>query len=402
MPVSVLGEITFGDARLYRTDVDPTTLGGLDVTIGCIVANGTGIYYKFGAGLTDFKRSLVFDDITSGVVTSALGFTPISLSSLSASSPLSYNNTTGAFSIQVANTSQNGYLSSIDWNTFNGKQAALVSGTNIKTVNGTTLLGSGDLQVGTILGSLAATSGLIPFATGTANTIQGSSTFSYNLTDFVAQPTTSFKFQVGSTATNASIYADSTGVRVGKVSNIGTALVRSFEVYGTGVPLLINSTNSTTYKLAWADAGTDVAYLGGTSGNPLTIYNSSAVAVATFSTAGGNSFINSKLMVGSNSNPTSNLQVTGSFAGSYIAKTANYTATISDYVIDCTTGTFTITLPTAVGIVGRIYIIKNSGAGSITLDTTSSQTIDGSTTKTIAAAAWLQVQSDNANWKIIG
>jgi hypothetical protein len=39
-------------------------------------------------------------------------------------------------------------LSSTDWNTFNGKQAALVSGTNIKTVSGVSLLGSGD--VGTI------------------------------------------------------------------------------------------------------------------------------------------------------------------------------------------------------------------------------------------------------------
>jgi len=48
----------------------------------------------------------------------------------------------------AATTSVNGYLTSTDWNTFNGKQAALVSGTNIKTVNGTSLLGSGD--VGTI------------------------------------------------------------------------------------------------------------------------------------------------------------------------------------------------------------------------------------------------------------
>ena len=45
----------------------------------------------------------------------------------------------------AATGSVNGYLISTDWTTFNGKQAALVSGTNIKTVNGTTLLGSGDL-----------------------------------------------------------------------------------------------------------------------------------------------------------------------------------------------------------------------------------------------------------------
>jgi hypothetical protein len=36
-------------------------------------------------------------------------------------------------------------LTSADWTTFNSKQAALVSGTNIKTVNGSTLLGSGNV-----------------------------------------------------------------------------------------------------------------------------------------------------------------------------------------------------------------------------------------------------------------
>lgn len=46
----------------------------------------------------------------------------IILSSLSASSPLSYNNLTGAFSISQASSLSNGYLSSTDWSTFNGKQ----------------------------------------------------------------------------------------------------------------------------------------------------------------------------------------------------------------------------------------------------------------------------------------
>jgi hypothetical protein len=49
-------------------------------------------------------------------------------------------------------------LSAADWGTFNGKQAALVSATNIKTINGSTILGSGDLVVsGTVTGFWAAT-----------------------------------------------------------------------------------------------------------------------------------------------------------------------------------------------------------------------------------------------------
>jgi hypothetical protein len=51
--------------------------------------------------------------------------------------------------ITQATTSTDGYLSSTDWNTFNGKQAALVSGNNIKTINGNSILGSGDLVVTT-------------------------------------------------------------------------------------------------------------------------------------------------------------------------------------------------------------------------------------------------------------
>ena len=55
---------------------------------------------------------------------------------LSGGGDLSANRT---LSISQATTSTDGYLSSTDWNTFNNKQAALVSGTNIKTVNSTPL-----------------------------------------------------------------------------------------------------------------------------------------------------------------------------------------------------------------------------------------------------------------------
>jgi hypothetical protein len=66
------------------------------------------------------------------------GLGGISLTSLSATTPLSYNNTTGAFSIQVANTSQDGYLSSTDWSTFNGKLGSLTAGNGI-IVSGSTI-----------------------------------------------------------------------------------------------------------------------------------------------------------------------------------------------------------------------------------------------------------------------
>ena len=45
----------------------------------------------------------------------------ITLTSLSGTTPLQYNSSTGAFSILQAGASQSGYLSSTDWNTFNSK-----------------------------------------------------------------------------------------------------------------------------------------------------------------------------------------------------------------------------------------------------------------------------------------
>lgn len=104
--------------------------------------------------------------------------------------------------------------------------------------------------------------------------------------------------------------------------------------------------------------------------------------------------------VGIGATPASTLDVTGSLATSYVAKTTTYTATATDQVISCS-GTFTLTLPTAVGITGRIYTIKNTGTGIITIATTSSQTIDGSTT--LAGAIQNEtyyLKSNGSNWEV--
>jgi competence protein ComGC len=50
----------------------------------------------------------------------------VSLPVYSATSPLFFNSVTGVFSIQVANGTQDGYLTSADWITFNGKQCLLL------------------------------------------------------------------------------------------------------------------------------------------------------------------------------------------------------------------------------------------------------------------------------------
>jgi hypothetical protein len=54
-----------------------------------------------------------------------------------------------------------------------------------------------------------------------------------------------------------------------------------------------------------------------------------------------------------------------------------------------------------VGITGRVYNIKNTGTGVITVATTSSQLIDDVTTITLEQWEDLTVQSTNAGWIII-
>ena len=106
-------------------------------------------------------------------------------------------------------------------------------------------------------------------------------------------------------------------------------------------------------------------------------------------------------------NGVDHLQVNGSISGigmkqGYVAKTGAYTATDADYVIDCTSGTFTVTLPASSGRTGRILIIKNSGAGTITVDGNSSESIDGAATVTLSVQyATIQIMSDGTNWKTI-
>ena len=56
-------------------------------------------------------------------------------------------NTSIKTKLGASSASNDGYLTSANWSTFNGKQDTLVSATNIKTINGSSVLGSGDLVV---------------------------------------------------------------------------------------------------------------------------------------------------------------------------------------------------------------------------------------------------------------
>jgi hypothetical protein len=98
----------------------------------------------------------------------------------------------------------------------------------------------------------------------------------------------------------------------------------------------------------------------------------------------------------------SNFVATGVGGGfyPYRAVVSADTFSSSDYTIDAV-GTFTLGLPTAVGITGRVYVAKNSGVGSIILDPFGAELIDSLPTATIVSGAALMVQSTGTGWIII-
>lgn len=89
-----------------------------------------------------------------------------------------------------------------------------------------------------------------------------------------------------------------------------------------------------------------------------------------------------------------------------VTKTSAYTLTNLDYLIigDATSAAFTLLLPTAVGISGKIFVIKKTGnsANVLTIDGNASETIDDALTYLMVVQNdTVVIQSDGTNWKII-
>ena len=87
----------------------------------------------------------------------------------------------------------------------------------------------------------------------------------------------------------------------------------------------------------------------------------------------------------------------------YKSVSSAYTIDVLDSFVSASGGTsFGVTLPTAVGITGKTFIIKNSmNAGVLlTVNTTGSQTIDGSLSVVLSRYSSLHVISNGSGWEI--
>lgn len=99
---------------------------------------------------------------------------------------------------------------------------------------------------------------------------------------------------------------------------------------------------------------------------------------------------------------TSGTLAANGFTTAFSSKSSAYTLTAVDDIVSVT-GTTTITLPSAVGIAGRKYTIKNiDAATTVTVSANGAETIDGAPTKPLALQyQYLTILSDGANWLIV-
>ena len=198
-------DIAASTNKNYVTDAQATVIGNTsgtnsgnqtlantsDATSHTVTLSSTGgsVQLVEGSGITLTTTGTSADGIItiastgggSGTVTNVSALT-LGTTGTDLSSTVANSTTTPVITLNVptASATNRGALSSTDWSTFNGKQAALVSGTNIKTINSTSILGSGNLVVAAAPSGI---SGAVQFSDGSALSSDAANFFYDNTND---------------------------------------------------------------------------------------------------------------------------------------------------------------------------------------------------------------------------
>ncbi len=258
--------------------------------------------------------------------------------------------------------------------------------TSIGTLDGGTANANGATISGTGLYLQSASASYPGLVNTTTQTFAGAKTFGSTLT------------VTGATSLSSTLNVS------GTTTLSGGAAISSFSG-GTWINLPTTGPSGIGSGGAGADAWLGYAY-----GNGNWFTNALAGDINFRNTSGSLNFGNSSnaltvSIVGNevgigNRGPTSLLDVSGPIATAIKTVTANYTVASTDSTI-LASGSITVTLPSASGISGREYIIKNIGASTVTV-ASSSGLIDGSSTFSLGSQyETITVQSDGTNWWII-
>lgn len=327
-------------------------------------------------------------------------------------------------------TLKTGLLTYADWLSFSSKQQAITIGALLAapTPNGMAI-SNGVLQLAP---ADAANPGAVSIA---AQTFGGQKTFQDSLT-----ANAGLRINGGATITNGVNVTGgganiSGGVVLGTVPNdISTGatqlLVRNpttgaiekrvidSAAFSAGIKS-INSQTGPAISIVNGKAGANVNIDSTTTPNKIVINipdasaTSRGIVTDSVQTFAGNKTVRDSLQVGQAANvgstagPNSTLQVSGSVSMNITTLTGNGTLTAADntVLVNTTSSSITVTLPSPTNIKGRIYTIKKIGSGgidnSLTITPTGG-TIDGASTYVIYNDyTYVTLQTDGANWYVI-
>lgn len=329
-----------------------------------------------------------------------------SLTAFSATTPLSYNSGTGAFSIQVANTGQSGYLTNTDWNTFNGKQSALSFGnltetsSSILNITGGTgaVIGSGTTIAvnqanSTQSGYLSSNdwntfNNKQPQINGTGFVKATGTTISYDNSTYLTTTTAGTTYVPYTGATGAVNLGTNTLASGAITASSSVTATDNFQVNGTSESrVFFNNTTATTGKKWKWNSNTDGKFYVGIDGVFNAMYFDPSVGAATFSNAilqsvGTNNFnttSGSTLIGTSTDNGQGKLQVNGAVTMSALSASGQVyasTATLSKLYYHVFTGAAaqTLTMPSPLSN-NYQYVIINNTAVTVTIAAAASTNI---------------------------
>lgn len=183
------------------------------------------------------------------------------------------------------------------------------------------------------------------------------------------------------------------------VNTISGSTTNHAVLLGTGSSAINSSTVGTTGQLLTGATGADPTWT--TLSQYGVVVGAGAAAPTTI--APDASTIKVLTSGGLSANPTWAAPSFGNYA--VTSKTSTYAILTTDNVVLCSSAAFTLTLPTAVGVTGKVYLIKktdSSTANICTIATTSAQTINGFSGATLNQQfEYIQVVSDGSNWQVV-
>jgi hypothetical protein len=100
--------------------------------------------------------------------------------------------------------------------------------------------------------------------------------------------------------------------------------------------------------------------------------------------------------------PAGVLSATGGSGSDFVNVTltaVSYLVTATDSYVGATNNNITITLP--IGIVGRVYYVKNQSGGNIKVQGSGGETIDGNIFQTLGSNSGFMVVFDGSRWNIL-